>query len=384
MTRVHDVPWATARQLAAGLAVPLPAESVALDQADRRVTADAVAALVDLPTFDSSAMDGWAVCGEGPWSHKGAVLAGDWDPADLSPGHAIRVATGAPVPSGTEGILRSEDAVLERDGTLTGEASADDIRRRGEECLAGDVLAEVGTDLSPALIGLLCAAGHDVVDVVQRPRVRLVLMGDELQDAGLPRKGHVRDALGPQLPAWLDRAGAVVVDRRRLNDSRSDLVAALTDGDVDLVISTGGTASGPLDFVHSAINHVAGRFVVDRVAVRPGHPMVLADIDGTALVALPGNPQAAVAGLLTLAFPLIDALLGRRTRDEQQVVLAEQLNAPVDQTRMVGGVVGAEGFRRSSHTGSAMLRGLAASTGYAVIPPGGAAPGESVGWLPLA
>ena len=384
MTSAHDVSWAKAREQAAALAVALPAESVAMDQADRRVPAAAVTALVDLPTFDSSAMDGWAVCDDGPWTQTGALLAGDWAPAELQPHQAIRIATGAPVPPGTTGILRTESAVRAADGTLSGPTSIDDVRLRGEECRAEDVLAEAGVDLTPALIGLLCAAGHDTVEVVRRPRVRLVLMGDELQDAGLPRPGHVRDALGPQLPAWLDRVGAEVVDRRRLNDSRSDLVQALTDGDVDLIISTGGTASGPLDFVHAAINQVHGRFIVDRVAVRPGHPMVLADVGGVPLVALPGNPQAAVAGLLTLAFPLIDGLLGRRPRTNQQVTLAEHLNAPDDQTRMVGGVIADDGFRRSEHAGSAMLRGLAASTGYAVIPPGGAAPGESVQWLPLA
>lgn len=381
---MNDAPWREARERAASLATRLPVETVPLEQADRRVTATAVAALVDLPGFDSSAMDGWAVCGESPWSHKGALLAGDWNPSDLSPGHAIRVATGAPVPAGTTGILRSEDARLEPDGTLTGQPSADDIRRRGEECRTGDVLAEPGTELTPPLIGLLCAAGHDTIDVSQRPRVRIVLMGDELQDAGLPRPGHVRDALGPQLPAWLDRAGAVVVDRRRLNDSRSDLAEAMTADGADLIITTGGTASGPLDFVHSALSQVGGRFVVDRVAVRPGHPMVLAEVGGVPGVALPGNPQAAVAGLLTLAFPLIDAMRGRQPRAEHRVALAELLHAPVDQTRLVGGVITADGFRRAEHVGSAMLRGLAVSTGYAVVPPGGAAPGETVEWLPLA
>jgi molybdopterin molybdotransferase len=384
MTTLKDAPWPEARRVAAALGHRGPTETVPLDHADRRIVAGDVAALVDLPGFDSSAMDGWAVCGEGPWDHKGALLAGDWNPTDLEPGHAIRVATGAPVPAGTTGIVRSEDAVLEADGTLSGSGSSDDIRRRGEECRTGDVLAEAGTELTPPLVGLLCAAGHDTVEVVQRPRVRIVLMGDELQDAGLPRPGHVRDALGPQLPAWLDRAGAVVTDRRRLNDSRSDLAQALTDDGVDLIITTGGTASGPLDFVHSAINHVGGHFLVDRVAVRPGHPMVLAQIGETPLVALPGNPQAAVAGLLTLAFPLIDAMRGRKARERHRVQLGELLHAPTDQTRLVGGVITADGFRRSAHAGSAMLRGLAASTGYAVVPPGGAAPGETVEWLPLA
>jgi molybdopterin molybdotransferase len=386
MSDARDVPWLDARQLAAGLARPLPAERVSLAEADRRTLATDVRALVDLPGFDSSAMDGWAVAGTGPWTAVGSVLAGDVTPPPLAAGMAVQIATGASVPDGTDAIIRAENSHVDVDGRVTGTVAGADIRRRGEECQAGDVLALHGSRLTPPLIGLLAAAGHDDVDVTMRPRVRLVLMGDELESAGLPGTGRVRDALGPQLPAWLARAGAMVVDVRRVPDACDDLVRALLEDGADLIISTGGTAAGPHDYVHAAIERVAGTLVVDGVAVRPGHPMVLGDLgpDLPPLVGLPGNPQAAVVGLLTLALPLIATQLGSSRESMDHVVLGEPLHAPESQTRMVGGVVVAGEFRKSSFAGSAMLRGLAASTGYAVIPPGGAAPGDVVPWLSLA
>jgi molybdopterin molybdotransferase len=386
MTVVQDVPWHEARARAAVLGRRLPAESIPLAAADRRTLAAAVAAFIDLPSFDSSAMDGWAVAGHPPWVIVGSVAAGDPSPPALTAGQAVRIATGAQVPHGATAILRTENGVIDADGLVTGPASPADMRRRGEECRQGDVLAKEGIVLTPPLVGLLAAAGHDAAAVTCAPRIRLVLMGDELQEAGLPGPGRVRDALGPQLPAWLQRVGAEVVDIRRLNDVREDVEAALSDDGVDLIISTGGTAAGPHDHVHTAVEAVGGHFVVDGVAVRPGHPMAMADMgtDHAPLVALPGNPQAAIIGLLTLAFPLIAAQLGRADVDDARVVLAESLNAPDGQTRMVGGVIAEDGFRRSTHAGSAMLRGLAASTGYAVVPPGGATPGDLVTWLPLA
>jgi molybdopterin molybdotransferase len=386
MADLHDLPWHEARRRAADSGTALPAERVSLGLADRRVLATDVCALVDLPGFDSSAMDGWAVAGDPPWAVIGDVLAGDDLPAPLLPGSAVRIATGAPIPDGTDAIIRTENGRLDDVGRVVGTVVGSDIRHRGEECRAGHVLATKGTRLTPPLIGLLAAAGHDDVLVAQRPRVRLVLMGDELLETGLPAPGQVRDALGPQLPAWIARAGADVVDTRRVPDSLSQLITALVDGGADLIISTGGTAAGPRDHVHAAIEQVGGTLTVDGVAVRPGHPMVLADLGAgrPPLVALPGNPQAAVVGLLTLALPLIAAQLGATDEAEHSVVLGEHLNAPDDQTRMVGGVITVDGFRKSTFTGSAMLRGLAASTGYAVIPPGGAAPGDTVPWLPLA
>lgn len=379
---VHDAPWAQARDLASGLGRRLAAESVAIEVADRRVAASPIHALIDLPGFDASAMDGWAVRGDGPWEVVGVVHAGDPAPVHLAPGTAVRISTGAQVPTGTDGIVRTELGSLEG-ARLTGQCNTDEIRPAGEECRAGDLLADAGADLSPTSLGLIAASGHDTVSVIRRPRVSLLVLGDELRTSGLPPAGSIRDALGPQVPAWLTRAGAQVVDRITVPDSLDALSEALAGAVGDLIITTGSTAAGPRDHLRAAIASAGGHLVVDEVAVRPGHPMLLATIGERPLVALPGNPQAAVVALLTLGFPLIDAQLGRSTRPLRQVLVTEDIAGLPDRERIVPGTVESDGFHRAPHSGPAMLRGLAASTGFAVIPTSGASAGTSVDWFAL-
>ncbi|WP_267488030.1 molybdopterin-binding protein, partial [Streptomyces sp. DH12] len=141
------------------------------------------------------------------------------------------------------------------------------------------------------------------------PRAAVFVLGDELLGEGLPHDGLIRDALGPLLPPWLRALGADVVDVRRIGDQEDALHRALTACDADVVVTTGGTAAGPVDHVHPVLDALGAELLVDGAAVRPGHPMLLARLpapgqsrgtpDGPYLVGLPGNPLAAVSGLLT-------------------------------------------------------------------------------------
>lgn len=254
----------------------------------------------------------------------------------------------------------------------------------------GDVIARAGTVVTPALAGFLAATGHDELRVALRPRVSLLLLGDELQESGIPRDGKVRDSLGPQLPGWLDRMGAEVVAQGRVPDQLDGVVEAFRKaaGSADLVLTTGGTAAGPRDHVHAAIEAAGGRLVVNRVAVRPGHPMLLATVPGVngrevPLVGLPGNPHSAVVGLVTLACPLVASMLGRPSAALRRVPTIEELRAPAHHTRLVAGNVEDGLFVLSPYGGSAMLRGLAQSSGFAVVPEGATPAGAVVQWLPL-
>ncbi len=382
-----DVSWQAARRIAHEAASPVPAERTPLAEAVERVLAEPALALVDLPGFDTSAMDGWAVCGFGPWQIIGAVLAGAAPPEQLVPGEAVTIATGAAVPTGATSVVRSEDGTV-IDGHLQSVTTTTGahIRPRGEECRVGETLAAAGTVVTPAVGGLLAAAGLDDVSVRTVPRAALLLLGDELLDAGLPGVGQVRDSLGPQLPGWLSRLGATVDVVVRVADTVADLVAALRsarDSDMDVILTTGGTAAGPVDCLHAALAELGGRLLVDSVAVRPGHPMVLADLAGVPLVGLPGNPQSAVVSLMTLGAPVVRSLLGQPEELLAEVTLAEDVTAPNHENRLVLGTVSGGRFTAASHLGSAMLRGLSVSEGFAVLPPTGAAAGAVVGWLPL-
>jgi molybdopterin molybdotransferase len=213
----------------------------------------------------------------------------------------------------------------------------------------------------------------------------VLVLGDEILDHGTPAAGRVRDALGPQIPAWLERLGVDSVGVTRVPDTLDDHLDALdAAADVDLVVTTGGTAAGPADHVHRAIAARSGALVVDSVSVRPGHPMLLATLPGRRwLVGLPGNPQAAVAALLTLGGPLVAALLGRPLPGLGAALCTTALSAPPHATRLVLAALGPDGADPTTHHGSGMLRGLAVADGYLVVPPGGSQARQPLRWLPL-
>ncbi|MDP1711080.1 MAG: molybdopterin molybdotransferase MoeA [Candidatus Nanopelagicaceae bacterium] len=389
MSDPKELSWDEAREKAALVASVLHSEKVALTQSlNRTLTRDCVA-LVDLPTYTTSSMDGWAVRGEGPWKIIGDVKAGALFPNELAEGTAVRIATGAVIPKGTFGVIRWERAESV-DNYVSGVVTRDlDIRPAGEECPQGQVLVSGGTKLSPAHIGLLAASGYDEIEVTAKPKIALLLLGDELQLSGIPHGGRVRDSLGPQLPGWLERLGAEVISHEYVTDDLEKVIKAIdfASQHADLVITTGGTADGPRDHIHAALGALNGTFVVDRVRSRPGHPMLLAtltpDQRTVPLLGLPGNPQSAIVGLMTLGVPVIRNLLGGCDSPLEQVKTTSEISAPADFTRLVLGNLRDGHFEIGEHLGSAMLRGLALSTGFAVADSGPTPIGGSVRWLPL-
>ncbi|MFJ9212574.1 molybdopterin molybdotransferase MoeA [Streptomyces sp. NPDC102264] len=421
-------PWEAARALAARAAGSVPAArtaSVPLDRALGRALAEPLTALTDLPSFDTSAMDGWAVSGPGPWSVRpvkdssrdeatadapgtraadipgvqGAdtpdvqdaddlgILAGHGAVAPLPDGTAVRIATGARIPPDTTAVIRSEHARTDSRGHLHADREVipgQDIRPRGQECRAGDRLLPAGSLVTPAVLGLAAAAGYDELLTFPRPRVEVLVLGDELLTEGLPHDGLIRDALGPMLAPWLRTLGADVIATRRIRDDAEALRRAVTRSTADLVLTTGGTAGGPVDHVHPVLDKTGAELLVDGVAVRPGHPMLLARLpSGRHLVGLPGNPLAAVSGLLTLAEPLLRTLAGRAPRPPYRAPLRDAVHGHPHDTRLVPFVHHDEGLVPLHFNGPAMLRGIAAADGLAVVPPGGARPGDELEVLDL-
>ncbi|WP_416970306.1 molybdopterin molybdotransferase MoeA [Streptomyces sp. 4F14] len=385
-------PWPQARalaaragRLAAARRTPL---STPLDRALGLPLAAPLAALTDLPSFDTSAMDGWAVAGPGPWVVRGeGVLAGQAAPERLPDGEAVRIATGARIPSDTTAVLRSEHGRTDDKGRLHPTRDVQhgqDIRPRGQECRAGDLLLPEGAVVTPAVLGLAAAAGYDTLAVTARPRAEVLVLGDELLTEGRPHDGLIRDALGPMLPPWLRALGTEVVAVRRLGDDAEALYEAVTSSGADLIVTTGGTAGGPVDHVHPVLARIGAELLVDGVQVRPGHPMLLARIkEGQHLVGLPGNPLAAVSGLLTLAEPLLRALSERRAAEPYALPLKETVHGHPYDTRLIPVVVRGDRAVPLHYNGPAMLRGIAVADALAVVPPGGVRAGGEVEVLDL-
>ncbi|MFB8107269.1 molybdopterin-binding protein [Streptomyces sp. DSS69] len=392
-------PWDQARALAAraGRRGVASVVRLSLDRALGHVLAEPLAALTDLPSFDTSAMDGWAVAGPGPWAYEeGTGLRAGGDPtAPLPDGTAVRIATGARIPADTTAVIRSEHAhVDEARGLLAARrpvVTGQDIRPRGQECGSGDQLVPAGTVVTPAVLGLAAAAGYDALPAVPRPRVDVLVLGDELLTSGLPHDGLIRDALGPMLGPWLRALGAEVSAPRRLGDDAEALREALASSDADLIVTTGGTAAGPVDHVHPVLAALGAELLVDGVAVRPGHPMLLALLapEGPYLVGLPGNPLAAVSGLLTLAEPLLAGLAGRPAQDAYRALVHADVPGHPHDTRLVpvvhraGRAGGRDHVAPLRYNGPAMLRGIAAADGLAVVPAGGVRSGTEVEILDL-
>ncbi|SCK16271.1 molybdopterin molybdotransferase MoeA [Streptomyces sp. WMMB 322] len=401
-SHARDAPWPDARTHAARAAGPLPSLALPLDQALDHTLGAPLDALTDLPSFDTSAMDGWAVSGPGPWSLADdatgtGILAGDTsEPRPLPDGRAIPIATGARIPPGASAVLRSEYGESEggRLRTTRRPQPGTDIRPRGQECRSGDRLLPAGTRVTPAVLGLAAAAGYDRLTVTRRPRAEVLVLGDELLHRGVPHGGRIRDALGPAVAPWLSALGAEVIVTRRLGDDAEALHEAVATTTADLLVTTGGTARGPVDHLRPTLARVGARLLVEGVRVRPGHPMLLARLPerqepgtggGPLLVGLPGNPLAAVSGLVTLAAPLIRALGDRPAEREVFARITEDVQGHPRDTRLVPVAFAPAASRaRPLHfNGPAMLRGVATATALAVVPPGGASSGSDVQVLPL-
>ncbi|MEU0370115.1 molybdopterin-binding protein [Streptomyces sp. NPDC006283] len=388
----HASPWLDARALAAriGRTTAPRTHRIPLAEALGQVLAEPLTALCDLPSFDSSAMDGWAVAGPGPWTVEsdGSILAGHGDARPLPDGTAVRIATGARVPPETTAVIRNEHARMD---AATHQLHAErevtpgqDIRPRGQECRSGDHLLSAAALVTPPVLGLAAAAGYDELVTVARPRVEVLVLGDELLTSSLPRDGLIRDALGPMIGPWLRALGVEVLATRRLGDDAEALYRAVTTSEADVVITTGGTAAGPVDHVHPVLRKAGAHLLVDQVAVRPGHPMLLAELaSGRHLVGLPGNPLAAVSGLVTLAEPLLRSLAGRPAAEPYSVPVRDEVHGHPYDTRLVPFVHRDDQLLPLHYNGPAMLRGMAAADGLAVVPPGGARPGEELEVLDL-
>jgi len=377
--------WDESFSLAKSTFSLMESESVPLKEGVDRVLANEIYSLCDLPAFATSSMDGWAVSGVSPWSVVGEVATGKTPQIAIANSQCMKISTGGVIPIGATSVIPWEQA-QDHGQEVHGEISiGENIRPAGTECESGDLLFSAGTTLTPPIVGLLAATGHDQIEVMKKPRVGIFFLGDELLHAGVPEEGSIRDALGPVLPAMVQKCGAGIATSGFVKDVLSLLISSIAGvlDVVDVIITTGGTADGPRDFVRPAIAHLSGRYVVDCVKVRPGYHILIAEIyhDGRKIpfIALPGNPQSAIAAFTSLGRPLIHSMLGMKIRDPAGVEIQEIFKTQDGFSRLVPGNIDGKTFTSSGYLGSAMLRGVSAASGFALVAPGG----KTARWLPF-
>jgi molybdopterin molybdotransferase len=296
----------------------LASESVPLEQAAGRILAEPARAVVDLPPFASSAMDGFAVrAKETPGELRVAeerAAAGSPAASALGSGEAIAIATGGVVPEEADAVVPIE-VVVTTDNTIqiaAGVAAGENVRPRGGDARSGDVVVAAGTRLGPAQLGALAAAGVAEVVCALRPRAAVIATGSELRRPGEPlERGQIYEANGVMLAAQLESAGAVVASVQVVADDveahRRALETAL---EYDLVLSSGGVSVGPHDLVRSVAADLGTEEIFWRVAVKPGKPLWFGVRGRTLVLGLPGNPVSSLVGFELFVRPALLALQG--------------------------------------------------------------------------
>jgi molybdopterin biosynthesis enzyme/molybdopterin-guanine dinucleotide biosynthesis protein A len=348
-----------------------------------------LSAIGPLPRFDVSAMDGYAVAGDGPWRLRRDIgFAGGQRPVGLLTGEAVRIATGAHVPDGTTHVVRDEFARVEADKTLhrlPGTPLRDDIRRSGEDRKRGDLVAPEGTRVGLTLIS--AAASVEATEALVRGpvRARIIMTGDEIRSRGPLHAGQTRDSIGPVLPDMLSWYGIHTIARVHLRDTPNGFDEVLTAAtDCDLLVIVGATGGGAADQLRSALTRADARILVHRLRLRPGGSTVVAELsNGTTVLGLPGNPFAAVATLMSLAPALVDG----RTGAMPQRALTGPLHNASEIAGPVPRVVPARSADNGGWLGDADIRtahlgGLIDRDGLVIVP-AEAMDGDRVEFLPL-
>lgn len=312
---------------------PLEAEDVPVGRASGRVVAEPAVALTDLPPFDSSAMDGYAVRAEdtpGALTVVGHSAAGKPEARTLGAGEAIVISTGAVVPAGADAVVPVErtSGNVEVEGVGPG----DNVRPRGGDARVGDVVVERGDVLRPAQLGALAAAGVATVRCARRPRVAVLATGSELRAPGERlAPGEIYESNTVLLAAQLESVGADVTVHDAVSDDEGATRAALERAlEFDVLVTSGGVSVGPHDLVRGALAELGAEEVFWRVAVKPGKPIAFAVRGETLVFGLPGNPVSSLVGFELFVRPALLALQG--AREPGPAYLPGRLGATVRRT----------------------------------------------------
>jgi molybdopterin molybdotransferase len=302
---------------------PLDAERVDLRHAAGRVLAEATQSDVDVPGFDRATMDGYAVVaddtqGATPYHRATLRVIGETLPGTpfaglVGRGEAVRIMTGAPLPPGSNAVVPAEFVEAEPGDRIavTATVSPDkNIGRRGEDVTRGTTVLEAGRLLRPQDVGVISSVGIADVAVVRRPRVRLVITGNELLPAGSrPHTFRIADANGPMLAALAERDGAVVDFPGLVRDEGESILAGL-QADADVVIVSGGSSVGVEDLAPTLVAQ-HGELAIHGIAMRPSSPTGFGRIGSRLVFLLPGNPVSALCAYDFFAGRAIRALGGR-------------------------------------------------------------------------
>jgi molybdopterin molybdotransferase len=371
---------------------PLPVERVPLLDSLGRVLATPAVASYTLPHWDNSAMDGYAVRGDdvdGASTERPVrlrvletIAAGAFASQPVVPGACSRIMTGAPLPAGSDGVIRVEDT----DGGIeVVEIRSDrdarrNLRPKGEDFRTGDVVLDAGISIAPAQIGILASLGCGAVDVHRAPRVAIAGSGDELVDLD-----RFHEVLAGQrivssnsytLSALVRTAGGIPVNLGNASDTPESLRAVLErSAGADLIVTSAGASVGEFDYTRDVLASLGAELRFWKVRMRPGAPIGFGMLNGTPWIGLPGNPVSAMVTFELFVRPVLRRMLGhtRLFRRPVVVTVEEKVSIGARLTHFLRAIVsvrpdGALGARLTGPQGSGILTSMARANALLVVP----------------
>jgi len=370
-------------------------ETVSLQEAHGRVLAGPILSSIDVPAFDRSAMDGFALKAEEtvgagdynplPFSVIGVSMPGRSFDGDLGNGQAVRIMTGAPIPVGADAVVPAEFAT-EKDGTVEivdAVPTLKHIGRTGEDVQSGSMLLEAGHRLRPQDCGLIASIGQAEVSVIRQPRVRIVVTGNELAEPGAERSPfQIYEANSHVVSGLIPRDGGVIESRIRCEDDRDSIRDAITASGADVILISGGSSVGSEDHAPGLVAEL-GELPIHGVAMRPSSPAGVGRIGAELIFLLPGNPVSCLCAYDFFAGRAIRRLAGRSADWPYQKVQGELASKIVSQVgrvdycrvRITDGKV-----EPLALSGASILSSTTRANGFVIVPPQseGAAAGTQV------
>ncbi len=373
----------SAREVAFGGLAPLAAEEVAVSACAGRLLAEDVTAAVDVPPFRRAAMDGFAVVAADTFGATmydplrlevaDESMPGPGEPPPLDGGQACRIMTGARLPEGADAVLMAEDAeedgahVLVRAAVTPGK----NVGQVGEDIARGEVVLATGRRLRPQDAGLLASIGHHPVRVRRRPRVRILVSGNELLPPGeKPGPGRIVDSNTPMLTALLERDGGELESAHRLPDDAEAIRAALAAKGADVILAAGGSSVGREDHLPMLVREL-GELPVHGIAMRPSSPTGLGRIGDARVFLLPGNPVSCLCAYDFFAGPAIRALGGRSTDwpyAEASFSLSRRIASRIGRVDYVRVTVADGAAAPLAISGASILSSTTRADGFVVVP----------------
>ena len=348
----------------------LAVERIPLSQARGRVLAADLTAARQIPGFDNSAMDGYAARSKdlpGTLPVVAKIGAGQVLHDPVPQGVAIRIMTGAPLPTGLDTVVIQEDAKIDgHNVTLPASQIGDNIRRAGEDIAAGELAVAAGTRLGPGELGLLAALGLSDINVVRAPRVAILSTGDELVDISIePGPGQLVDSSAHTLAAMIHDAGGIANNVGIVKDDPITMATSIASAmDHDVVITTGGVSVGDRDHVHAALKAAGVELELWKVAMKPGKPFSFGMHGEVPVFGLPGNPISSFVAFELFVRPTLLAMQGAKVtqRPRAPVLLLTGYRKQAGRTHYVRARIQRNGEQLVAHAhpkqGSAMLTSL--------------------------